>query len=354
MHIINTIDLKGDEILAKDIISATDIVLIYKGTVLKKEYRNKLIQLGVETVLVEDQISETKLSFMQAKKSDVIDTINELVKNLLEQHIYSYNNNIIELCSVAQRIISDISSEEQIYEQIINMKQETTDIYTHSVNVCVLATLMALKLNMEKSVIEDIARASLLHDIGLRYVTTTFENIEIEDLSETAQKEYKKHVIYGYAASAKINELSQLAKKIILLHHETLDGRGFPFGMKGDKIPFEAKIVGVCDAIECRKTGIGCKKTKVNEIIEYLKVYKDILYDKTIVEELLRIIAVYPLGTKVITNENEIGIVISQNKNFSERPVIMIIEDKNGEILIPPKKLDLLEVLNVYIKDVLN
>lgn len=354
MHVINTKDLKGNEILAKDIVNNSDIVLICKGTVLKKEYKIKLLQLGIESVIIKDQIDSGKYAYLSEEKLNIIDSTKSLVKNLIEQHIYRDTINITKLCDTIQSIITDMICEDEIFEQIINVKQESADLYTHSVNVCILSTLVALKLKLAAEKVLDIARGSMLHDIGLRYVTTVYENVNIDLLSEKARKEYKKHVLYGYEAVANLVTLSAGSKKIILHHHETFDGKGFPFRLKGDRMPYEAKIVAVCDAFDRKRTGIGETKTKINEIIEYLKIHKNILYDDDLVELLLSIVAVYPIGTKVLTNENKIGIVIRQNKSFSERPVVMLIEDDRGMPINPPREMDLLKVLNVYIKDVLN
>lgn len=354
MHIINTRDLKGSEILAKNVLSNSDIVLVYKGTVLKKEYINRLVQLGIDYVFIEDQIQENNFVNINIAKTDIIDTTNTLVKNILEQHIHRNNSSIIKLCDIAQMFIDEILAEEEIYEEVINIKQENIDLYTHSVNVCTLSTLLALKLKLDKDAILDIAKGSILHDLGLRYVTTSYENIDIEMLSDLAKKEYRKHVIYGYETVSKLNFLSDISKKVILHHHETYDGKGFPFKLKGDRIPYEAEIVAVCDAFDRRRSGIGSVKMSVNEITEFLKVHKLELYNKKIIDMLLSIVAVYPIGTKVVTNNNEKAIVIRQNKDFLERPVIMIIEDENGKTVDPPRETDLLKVLNIYINEVLN
>lgn len=354
MHTINTKDLRGNEILAKDVLSNSDIVLIYKGTVLKNEYKKRLLQLGIDTVVIEDQIQADQYFYLDEEKKDIIEFTNMLTKNLIEQHIYTNNGSIIELCEIAQNIISEIIFEEDIYEQIINVKQKSTDLYTHSINVCTLSTLIALKLNLDREFVNEIAKGAILHDIGFRYVKSIYEDINIEELSYDAKKEYKKHVIYGYEAVSKIEEIPLSVKRIILHHHENLDGSGFPFHLKEDRIPYEAKIVGACDAFDRKRVGIGSKKIKTHEIIEYLKIHRNIRYDSEIIDILLEMVAIYPIGTKVLTNENEVGIVVRQNKNFTERPVIIVIEDSEEKKVDPPIEIDLLKVLTIYIKDVLN
>lgn len=90
---------------------------------------------------------------------------------------------------------------------------------------------------------------------------------------------------------------------------------------------------------------------KTFQIIENLKAKKGIEYDETFISLLLDFIALYPNGTKVVTNEGEIGVVIKQNSTFKERPILSIIKDKYGNNISEEK--DLLKHLNVFIESVL-
>lgn len=351
MHIVKTKDLVGNEILAKHVLSKTDVVLISKGTVLKKDYIPKLCELGIDFVVVEDQITEDLSVEADVLKKEVFENTKSVVKNLLEQHIYKQSRGLSKLCNVAEDIIENILSEEELLERLTEIRQESTDMYSHSVNVCALATLLSLKLNLDRKKVEEIAKGSILHDIGLRYITVEYENIDILEMEPNDAKEFKKHVIYGYEAVREDEWLSDLSKKIILHHHESSDGNGYPFKMKSNRTSEEIKIVAVCDSFDRKLSGIGCKKATVHETIEYFKIQRNREFDAKIVDMLISIVALYPVGTKVHTNEGEVGFVIKQNKEFTDRPILMIIQDKKGEPVAPPRELDLLKSLNVFIVD---
>ena len=351
MHIVKTNELVGNEILAKHVVSKTDIILICKGTVLKKDYIPRLNELGIEYVVVEDQIAEDLSVEREILKKEVFENTKKVVRNLLEQHVYKQSRGLTRLCDVAEEIIQNILSEEEILEKVTEIRQESTDMYSHSINVCALSTLLALKLNYERKKVEDIAKGSMLHDLGLRYITVDYENTEVEDMEPNDAREFKKHVIYGYEAIRGYDWLSDISKKIILHHHENCDGTGYPFKIKANRTAEEIKIVAVCDAFDRKLSGIGCKKLKSHEIIEYFKFKRNMEYDAKILDLLVNMVALYPVGTKVFTSEGEVGLVIKQNKDFTDRPVIMIIEDKNGELVTPPREIDLLKALNIIIKE---
>ena len=97
--------------------------------------------------------------------------------------------------------------------------------------------------------------------------------------------------------------------------------------------------------------GIGCRRKKVYEAVEYLKSNKDIKFDSKIVDIFLEFTAVYPAGTIVRTSEGETGVVLYQNKQSPDRPVIRITKDRNG--IAVDKVKDLSEISNVYVEEVI-
>ena len=89
-------------------------------------------------------------------------------------------------------------------------------------------------------------------------------------------------------------------------------------------------------------------------MVEYLKTFKKVYFDEKVVDVLLEFTAVYPSGSKVLTNEGETAIVIRQNKHFPERPVLQMIADKDGNTLETIVVKDLLEYNNIFIEKVMN
>ena len=254
------------------------------------------------------------------------------------------------LTQAADEIITNILDEKEVVEKVFDIKERSADIYEHSISLSSLAILTALRMNVDKQVIHDIGVGCLLHDIGLRYTTLDYEGKSMEDMKPEALAEYKKHPIYGYTSVKDEEWISDEVKKIILYHHERLDGSGFPLRLKEAEIPLFCQIVAVCDAFDEMICGIAQRRSRVYEAVEYLKSFKNVKYNGKIVDAFLSFTAVYPAGSHVLTSDGEEAIVVSQNKDFQDRPVIRIIRDKNGQKLKEEKILDLVKVLNVYIE----
>lgn len=349
MKICRVEELKGNEVLDKPVLTSDYKILLAKGTVLKPEYIEKLQEFEIKEVYLKENYDTEAIEIL---KSEVEEVFTEKVKDILEKHTYQHNEQLAELCNTADRIIGEIVSDENVIEQVFDIKERSSDIYEHSINICTLATLTALKLKLPEESIHSIGVGCLLHDIGLRYLTIPYENQALSSLSPMEIAEYKKHTIYGYSALKDENWISDISKNIILYHHESKDGSGYP--LRATNIPYESEIVNVCDTFDEMICGIGCERVKVYEAVEYLKTFKNSKFDGTIVDVFLEFTAVYPAGSRVMTNEGEIGIVVRQNKEFPNRPVLQMLVNKDGEEYKEKVIKDLIQENHVFIEKVVN
>lgn len=343
-------ELALNEILARDIMTDDVRVILSKGTILKPRYIRKLKELGIEKVCV--QHNDIRHNEIVILKDEVELDIKEKVKDILERHTYHHNQELEKLSEEADHVIGIIVQEDEVIEQVYDIKERSADIYEHSINLCSLSVLTALKLQLSDSIVHDIGVGSLLHDIGLRYLSIDYKNKNLTTLSEADLIEYKKHPVNGYYALKDENWISEIGKNIILYHHEGLDGSGFP--LHATSLPIQVQIVNVCDAFDEMICGIGYEKVKVYAAVEYLKTFKNKKFNGKIVDVFLQFIAAYPVNTKVLTNEGELAVVISQNKEFTDRPVIRIIADKYGNVVNDVIIKDLVQIHSLFIEKVVD
>jgi len=344
-------DLKGDEVLARNIMTWDYKVILPMGVTIRKEYIDRLRELGIEEVHVRDR--EASAKEIVILRAEIEESVKKTVKDILERHTYRNNEKLAELCGAADNIISNILADDKVVDRVFDIKERISDIYEHSISVCSLSVLTALKLGVKINKIHDIGVGCLLHDIGLRYITfDEYNNHDVGKMNQQKLSEYKKHPAYGYSSLKDEEWISELSRKIILYHHERLDASGFP--LRTSYIPFECRIVNVCDTFDEMICGIACERVKVHEAVEYLRNFKKTSYDSKIVDIFLSLIAVYPVGTRVMTNEGEIAVVISQNKGFQDRPVIRILRDKDGKETEGEITKDLVKVHHIFIDKVVD
>ncbi len=176
-------------------------------------------------------------------------------------------------------------------------------------------------------------------------------NYNYDQFNKLEQKELMKHVIYGYSSIVKEDWLTLASKDIILCHHEKLDGSGYPFHKKEDKIKIGSKIVAVCDTFDSIVYGFLVPKMKVHHAIDYIVSQAGVKFDFDIVNYFIESVAAYPNGTVVITNAGEKGIVIRQNVKSPTRPVLHMISDSHGRKYKTWVEKDLNRELTVLIED---
>ena len=121
----------------------------------------------------------------------------------------------------------------------------------HSKRTALYALELCHLLNLDDTTCERIKYASLLHDIGKIGISERLLQ-KNGRLDETQYLEVKKHVLIG----KQILEKTKLPKEfkeipdIVMAHHERMDGSGYPHNLKGDKIPYESRILAICDVFD--------------------------------------------------------------------------------------------------------
>lgn len=127
---------------------------------------------------------------------------------------------------------------------------ETKDIYTrgHSERVTQYSLIIAKKLAVESSEIEKLRLAALLHDIGKIGIDESILRKPAK-LTPSEFEEIKKHPIYAANILESIPQLHEIIPAI-KHHHERFDGNGYPNGLKGDKIPYLARIIAIADTFD--------------------------------------------------------------------------------------------------------
>lgn len=314
--------LKGGEILSESVLTEEKEVLISKGTVLKPEYLDLLLFLGVDTVSIEDPYIEFEKphGFMDR---ELFDNYVSRVKRILENHIYDGKEELQIVQSLAKDIVSDMMKADE--KLVIDFEERSGNLYEHTIIVTLLSLAIARKLKLDNDIIETIAVGSLLHDLGLRYVTVPYVNYDSEKCTTAETFELKKHPVLAYSALEREEWLNETAKKMILCHHERRDGSGFPLHQKSREI--ECNILQVCDVFDCMISGMECKRSNVQTALEYITEAAGVLYDKKVVKAIVKIIARYPVGTKVELNIGSNGIVLSQTEDANHPIVAVLNED---------------------------
>lgn len=129
------------------------------------------------------------------------------------------------------------------------------DRYTHghAHRVAAYAKRLALCLELPMDVVLQITMGGMLHDVGKLALSDAIFSHQKAALTEDMVWEVHNHTLIG-AAMLKKSHCSSIISEAVLFHHERIDGRGYPFRIKGDAIPLSARIVSIVDCFDAITT----------------------------------------------------------------------------------------------------
>jgi HD-GYP domain-containing protein (c-di-GMP phosphodiesterase class II) len=350
MRLILTENIKDDMSLAQPIYYNNN-VLLNIGVKNLNKYKNKLIDLGINHIYIEDKYSfDIKISQpirekTRRKGKKVITKIFEEVKNGSTDIEINQLNNIVE------DIISDLTNEEGIIDNLVSLKNISDYTFEHSINVSVLAIIFGKRLQYTFDDLRKIGMGSILHDIGKMLIPEEILN-KPSSLTDYEYQVIQNHPELGFKHLQKLDVLSPLSRTVVYAHHEKIDGSGYPRGLEKDQIHEFAKVAGIADVFDALTSErVYRKRWPTHKAVDYIISNTDSFFDHEIVKKLMPKIASYPNGTEVILSTGERGVIKEQNINFPTRPIIKVFKDQDGKEI--EQEINLLENTNITVAKVI-
>lgn len=321
-------------------------ILLNAGTILNNNNIFRIKDLGIKYIeVVEAKNSNNDYIIIDNNK--YLATRNELVKEtkkIFNQVRIGKKVIITEVSDTVNDLILEITKSNNILGKLRQIKDDDDYTYRHSINVCMLSTMIGKWLNYSAADLKQLSYAGLFHDIGKYKIP---DNI-IKKPAKLTPEEYnkvKKHTIFGYRI---LNETVGLSKTVslgALQHHEREDGSGYPFGIKSEKIHEFAKIIAVCDVFDAMTSDrIYKRKISSFSVAEYIADNSFGALDPKISRLFLDNISKFYVGNIVKLNTGEIGRVIYVHKEMPTRPVVKVDE----------KYVDLYKDSSIKITEVIN
>ena len=343
--------LEAGMILARSV-EQNGQVLLKKGMEINDKVIDKIQKLYfIASLEVYDRKIEKKQAKTEPKKQEqyikIEEEFQELSLKLQRTFRQLINENGVAMNEVrefAQRIQNELTPSSIVIKNIVLYGSGSDVIYRHGVNVAALSSLLGSWIGLEKSQLNLLVYSAILHDFG----KTKIENRELlKKESVLSNKEFniiKAHAHLGYQIIKDIPLLDKSVSYGVLMHHERLDGSGYPLGLKGEAIHPFAKIIAIADIFDAINSDRIYKKKKLPfqalQIISNESLGKlDYEYVKIFLEHIVN----YYTGEEVLLNTNERCKIIQMNVNNLEKPLVL----KHGEFI------DLEKEKNIYIKEML-
>lgn len=226
---------------------------------------------------------------------------------------------------LVQQMLDSILTDKDVAIQLMNDKVAGEEVYYHSLNVSVLAVMLAKELALPESDIKHLGVGCLFHDIGKMDIPDRIL-MKTDPLTQAEVALYQQHCRYGEAAAQKMG-LPKPVIDIIVQHHEHVDGSGYPRRLKGEQISPLARIVDIVNTYDnyCNQPNPADSLTPY-EALSYMFSHQRSQFEATPLNMFIRCMGVYPPGTIVRLSDLRLGMVVSVNSNKPLRPNIVVYE----------------------------
>jgi HD domain-containing protein len=218
----------------------------------------------------------------------------------------------------------------------------------HQARVAVMAVRIAANSGYERSRLGALGMAGALIDVGLWQMPESVRRTEAASGDELAA--YRSHPRMSAETLRRWGAPDDRIVAAVLEHHEREQGQGFPQGLTGAAIDPDAKILGLADLYAGLTVPATSRpRLRPHEAVREIVKSRHEAFPTALVKALLSEISVFPPGTIVRLNTDEIGRVVAVNRNHPLRPRLEVMADSKGHRLPAPKIIDLSEAPFLYI-----
>ncbi len=359
--LIDAIQVKEGMITAKDVFTDSGLFLIPADTRITEDHLKKLhnhniailsvfVANGYKGPVIEDPYetfdkiieSEIKLSETTSEKAGSIKDSRafkvferqytkqvQVIKDELSKIVTTGIIDAAPLYSLIDDIVLTTAADKQLFSYMCRMRSHNDVTYTHAMNVSMLAAKLGQWLGFPLHVTTELALAGILHDIGKIKIPVEI----LEKPGKLTDDEFnliKQHSVYGYELIAN-SGLPLGVKHAVLMHHEKLDGRGYPLGLSLDRIHQYAKIIAVVDIYDAMTAERPYhERYHPFHVIRMFEMESYGQLDKTVLDVFLERIAHNYMNDVVkLSNGTEGKIIFIHHRNPS-KPIIQL---NNGKVV---------------------
>ncbi|HZJ56974.1 MAG TPA: HD-GYP domain-containing protein, partial [Clostridia bacterium] len=317
--------------LARSIINATGHVLIGRGVVLTHRYIDRLQDKGVYHLYIEDDISEG-IEIEDIVSDRTRNYAQVVIKDVMDDIVWQNKlNRVPEITKIVNNIVDELLDNDDILVNIKDIRMIDDYTFGHCTNVCILSIITGIELGYNELRLRDLGVGALLHDIGKMRIPKHI----LQKPGQLTSEEYeqiKQHTVFGFEILRNCDDIRKPAANAALGHHERFDGSGYPRGLTGKDTHEFAKVIAIADVYDAMtsdrvyRTGM-----EPNEAARYLTSMGDTLFDNELVNTFMKSIAIYPVGSSVILNTGEKGLVSKTHSDHPNKPTVRIIYNPQGD-----------------------
>lgn len=292
---------------------------------------------GVHTVLIDDSKTLTTnkkenqeitspfaINAEEIKQAqEIFNQSKSIQKKLFSDALSGSSLELTPVVEITNKSIDAIFNSPDSLSCMLNIREKDEYLLEHSVAVSIYISLFARYLGIERSIIEQLSIGAFLHDIGKIKIPDAILNKpgKLTDDEFTIMKTHANHSIEIIKATPGISSLSL---EVASLHHEKLNGTGYPFKISGEDISKYGRMITICDIFDAltatRVYKEGFAHGKAFAILRELA--KQGQLDAKLVDHFIKCVGVFPVGSLVQLKSNKLALVKVRNDKDPVNPQV--------------------------------
>lgn len=350
MKIINAKNLVPNMILAKNF-EQNNINLLNKGTILTPSIINKLQKsYPLNTFYIYINKNQKEIDDILQINSEKINATKKTFShftNNMNKFINSINNNskpdMNTLRDMSKNILHNLKDYSILLKVMFKDNALDKHLINHSVDVGVLSSMLGKWIGLSDKRLKFLTYAALLHDIGKTKINPKILNKNTNAIENNSNC-MDKHPLIGYTIIKAIPYMDNSIGKAVLMHHEKIDGSGYPLALNENQIHTFAKIISITDTFDNMISNrINIEKLSPFNALEIMQ--KDYFgkFDMNFLMTFIKQMSNYYTGELVELSNEKIGKIIKIDINCISKPLIIVDSDF----------IDLKNENNLFIKDLI-
>ena len=233
-----------------------------KGRPFRSQWRERLLTAGQDTVYVPQEQAGELGEYLRDLADQMLSDPHKPLRQrqLLCRELATHNlrslfhgdlrpKTLEKAVASYQVLLERVVEDRSLLCNLMEILRADYNVYTHSVNVSMLAMAFGRFLGLPEPRVLTLGLAGLLHDIGQARLPQSLRH-KAGPLSDMEWVLMRSHPVEGYKMLSQVASVSLDVLKMVLHHHENADGSGYPHGLKADRTPMPARLARLVDAFD--------------------------------------------------------------------------------------------------------
>ena len=292
-------------------------------------------EIKVEVYVPEHDAEKEPQDEGQVAKRTFFRAVN-LVEEIMSKSRAGQEVNFAQAKRIVHNLVDRVVDDEQTLLELSTIHNFDEYTYAHCVNVCVYGITIGVRLGLDRTQLSELGFACLFHDIGKVQLPLELIN-KPDEYDEFDWRQMRMHPILGAKTLLTMRRQYDrgLARAISVAfeHHLGLDGSGYPKVTKLRRPDLFSRICSIADAFDAMTSGrVYIKKPMgPDEVLRKMVMRAGTGYDTFLLKLFISAIGVFPIGTLLLLDTKELGVVYRNNPDDLLRPKVRVFADEHGE-----------------------